>query len=249
MSLISKREEDYEINTKVSKIKPSDEEIRKKVKSAKIKPKDEIEFNDRSYQSYLDNGFPIDPTDTNNMKAYKICYIRQQKLDFISRIDLSKGKFRRDIFLMKRLKAPDYDEDGEPTKPKEWIMYQEYWRAKNWLGKKLFVTNVEGVYDEATRELNTDFDPETGDVKAEYIQGRSRTRYHIPFSKKAVDEILAKVGTDKNEIQWYAEIPNSAKGVGFRSGNYTYDQFVNTTWDEFEDLARREGEPTVHYRQ
>jgi hypothetical protein len=151
---LSLREGSYEIKVQrnnVSNIKPTDEEIQKKVKNAKIKPKDKIEFNDRSYQSYIENGFPIDPKDIDNKHPYDICYIRQQKLDFISRVDLSKGKFHRDIFFMKRLKAPDYDKDGEPTKPKEWIMYQEYWRGKNWLGKKMFVTNVEGVFTEQTK--------------------------------------------------------------------------------------------------
>lgn len=228
-----------------SAIKPTDKEIAKKVKSRKIKPDKEIEFNDHDYQTYAENGFVIDPTDVMNQRTYKICYIRQQKLDFIARIDLSKGKFSREIYYMKRLKAPDYDKEGEETKPREWIEYQEYWRAKNWLGKKMFVTNVEGIFQEVTKELETEFDPKTGDVNAEYVQGKSRTRYYIPFSKKAVDEIIKKVGTDKDAISYMGIIPNSFKGVGFRCGNYTYDQFVSTTWEEFEDLARREGGPNL----
>lgn len=29
-----------------------------------------------------------------------------------------------------------------------------------------------------------------------------------------------------------------------RTGGYTYDQFVNSDWETFEGLARREGGPT-----
>lgn len=54
----------YEIE--VSKIKPTVEEIKKKIKAQKIKP-DNTEFNDRSFKSYIENGF--DPYDPNNDAA------------------------------------------------------------------------------------------------------------------------------------------------------------------------------------
>jgi hypothetical protein len=232
---------DSEIDVRVSKIKPTDEEIQKKVKNPKIKPKEKVKFNDRSYQSYIENGFYIDPTDTSNDRTYLICRIRQQKLDFINRIDLSKGKFTNTIFSMKRLKAPDYDEEGNETKPKEWLVYEEQWRAKNWLGKKMFCSNIEGEYKECTKVLETEFDAETGDLNAKWVQGASRTRYYIPFTKKNVEQIIKNSpDADPNEIRFVVQIPNSFKGVGFRSGNYTLSQFVSD-WDTVEDLARREG--------
>ncbi len=44
----------YEIG--VSKIKPTEEEIKKKIKTQKIKP-DNREFNDHSFKSYIENAF------------------------------------------------------------------------------------------------------------------------------------------------------------------------------------------------
>lgn len=55
----------YEIEA--SKIKPTEEEIKKKIKAQKIKT-DNTEFNDRSFKSYIENGF--DPYDPNNDAAF-----------------------------------------------------------------------------------------------------------------------------------------------------------------------------------
>jgi len=220
----------------VSTIQPTEEEIRKKVKSKKIKP-DNIEFNDRAYKSYLENGF--DPTDDNQVMSP-----RRQRLDFLSRVDLSKGPFKRKIVNIQRIKEPDYDNEGNETKPKEWIVYREFWDGKDWLNHRMTGDNTEGVYKEQTKELDTTFDPKTGDVNAVYKRGRPRDRHYIPFSKKAVDEILAKLGTDPSEILWYGKFRNSANGPGFRCANFTYEQLVKSEWEDFEDLARRPGGPT-----
>jgi len=220
----------------VSTIQPTEEEIRNKVKTKKIKPND-IEFNDRSYKSYLNNGF--DPTDDNQLMEP-----RRQRLDFLSKVDLSKGPFKRKIELIKRLKAPDYDKEGNETKPKEWIVYREFWDGKDWLNHRMTSYNEEGVYIEQTKELDTTFDPKTGDVNAVYKRGRARNRYYIPFSKKAVDDILKTHDTDPSEILWYGMIGNSVNGPGFRCGVFSYKQLTDSSWEDFEDLARRPGGPT-----
>jgi hypothetical protein len=82
-------------------------------------------------------------------------------------------------------------------------------------------------------------------LSADYILTGIRHKYYIPFTKKAVDDILEKTNTDKDTVKYYGRfglVPNS--GFAFRNGEYTYDQFVNTTWEEFEALARRDGGPT-----
>jgi hypothetical protein len=70
--------------------------------------------------------------------------------------------------------------------------------------------------------------------------------FYIPFTKKTVDDLLEKTGTDRNNIKYYG---NFARGpnvttVSFRNGDYSYEQFVNTDWEYFQELSTRQGGPT-----
>jgi len=67
---------------------------------------------------------------------------------------------------------------------------------------------------------------ENGREKAEYHLGSLRYKYYIPFSKKTIDGILEKTGTDKNRIIYYGNFtggPN-ANIPTFRTNGLTYEQ-------------------------
>lgn len=50
-------------------------------------------------------------------------------------------------------------------------------------------------------------------------------------------------GTIIDKIIWYAHFPDSAKGRAFRCNLFSYEQFINSSFDELERLAWKEGGP------
>jgi hypothetical protein len=73
----------------------------------------------------------------------------------------------------------------------------------DWPGNplKTHVQN-EGRCKEPVKRIHKERD-ENGREKAEYHLGSLRHKYYIPFSKKTVDGILEKTGTDKNRVIYY----------------------------------------------
>lgn len=64
--------------------------------------------------------------------------------------------------------------------------------------------------------------------------------YYIPFSKEKVDEIIAS--STKNVVN---DIQFVIKNGPYRCGNYTYEQFVNSTQDELVEMMMENGGPSV----
>ena len=65
------------------------------------KPEVKIEYNNRSYESYMKNGF------ANNIpRAMSGPHDRMQK--FLSMVDLRKGPIERSVRSIVRLRAPDW---------------------------------------------------------------------------------------------------------------------------------------------
>jgi hypothetical protein len=57
--------------------------------------------------------------------------------------------------------------------------------------------------------------------------------------KKIVEDMINNATwTYLDEIKFYYEVPHSTKGMGFRCAIYTYEQFINSSLDEMENLAR-----------
>lgn len=74
----------------------------------------------------------------------------------------------------------------------------------------------------------------------EYVMHGLRDKFYIPFSKKTVDDLLEKTGTDKNTAKFYGKFSNDPDNIriSMRTSEYTYEQFVNSDWKTFEDLAK-----------
>jgi hypothetical protein len=68
--------------------------------------------------------------------------------------------------------------------------------------------------------------------------------YYIELTEKnrksTIENIINKsIGTMIDAIKFYYHVPQSSKGgMSFRCDQYTYDQFINSSLDEMERLAR-----------
>ncbi len=58
--------------------------------------------------------------------------------------------------------------------------------------------------------------------------------YYIPFSKEKVDEIITKSDSDKNDIIYVVK-------SGPRRDHFTYDEFVNYSWEQLESILLYDG--------
>ena len=148
------------------------------------KPEVKIEYNNRTYESYMKNGFA-----DNIPRAIKGPHERIQK--FLNEVDLSKGPLERTVTMIVRLRAPDWNSSSKKNERKEFIYYFEDWTANDWLGIPInpFSEHIEGKYTEVL--MRPKLDERTGEHIDNVFAG-TRESYYIPFSKKNVDEIIAK---------------------------------------------------------
>ena len=134
-------------------------------------------YNNKTYKSYVKNGFAdkiphgVESPDTR-MKR------------FISKVDLTKD-FERKIMTMTRLMTRNYLPESKKIE-KEFLVYDEEWIGKNWLGEKLTCyDNIEGVYTEVQTTPEVKFNNENGrsEVVGQKLAGGYQV-YYIPFSKE-----------------------------------------------------------------
>jgi hypothetical protein len=193
------------------------------------KPDVKIEYNDKSYESYIKAGFE------NNI-PHIITGPRERINKFPSAVDTRKGPVERSVTMMVRLKAPDYT--TKKNERKEWLYYFETWEAKNWLNVPInpLTEHCEGKYTEVlTRPV---YDQHTG-IHKDTAWGGTREVYYIPFTKTNVDEIIAKSATtDKSGIKFIVKFAaqdsisadNMALTMSMRN-QFSYDMFL-WPWDK-----------------
>lgn len=143
------------------------------------KPEPKIEYNNRSYESFVKNGFA-----DNIPRSVIGPYDRMQK--FLNQVDLRKGPLERTVRTIVRLRASDWN--TKEHERKEWIYYEEDWSAKNWLGipitKGGVSGHIEGKYTEVL--MRPKLDERTGE-HIDNVWAGTREVYYIPFSKKNGD--------------------------------------------------------------
>jgi hypothetical protein len=189
------------------------------------------DWNNKSRQSFLDNGFTADKIPRH------VAGVDIQVKEFLSKVD-HKGKFVpvRSVTRIVRTKAIDWEDKYH--KDKQFLYWFEDWSGKDWLGRDIapVTDHLQGVYDKVIMEdIVNDF----GDVEGSKFK-ETRKVHYIPFSKKAVDEIISTSNnTDKNNIKFIF------KGNQMRTGDFTYEQFCNSTWDEMEEISRIAGGPKM----
>ena len=84
-----------------------------------------IDYNNRSYESYIKAGFP-------DHVPRSVYGPRDRMQKFLNKIDLRKGPLERTVRMIVRLKAPDWNDPKRA--PKEWVYYTEDWSGVDWLG-------------------------------------------------------------------------------------------------------------------
>ena len=124
------------------------------------KPEVVIEYNNKSYESFIDNGF----------EAYiprSVYGPRDRMLTWLNKVDLRKGPLERTVRSIVRLKAIDYNSPKHERK--EFVYYEEDWTANDWLGIPIdpYGGHIEGRFSEAlySRKL----DERTGEFIGNHI--------------------------------------------------------------------------------
>jgi hypothetical protein len=168
---------------------------------------------------------------------------------FFAKVDITKEPITQRISRMFRLRGLEYykDKDGrEKSRVKEFLTYDVNLEGLNWLGNTIKAhLSHEGRCDEPKKRVSVTVD-ENGRQHAQYVMSGLRDKHYIPFSKKTVDDFLEKTRTDNNTVIYYGRITDGPGSIKerFRCNGYSYEQFVNTEWEDFEELAKRQGGPT-----
>jgi hypothetical protein len=175
----------------------------------------------KSYQSFVNCK---DVEDIMDKVPHRIAaqYAREQ--DFLSQVDASKGPIKRTILSMVRTRV-----NG-----KEYLYYTENWNATDWKNAEVnpIVDRMEGIHQEVVTRPKVD---ERGrKIASEYV--RTNDVYDIPYSREAVDKLIAETGTDRDSIKYH--IKNTELG---RRGKCFYSQFVGVTWNQATDILMQDG--------
>lgn len=172
----------------------------------------------RSYRSYIDAGIKDDDIKNRSVTAQ---YDREN--DFLSKVSLEKGPIERKITKMIRQKQGN----------KEYLTFTENWEAKDWVGRRinpvterlegiLEIPNMIPIIDEKGQRVGKD---QNGDI----------SKFEIEFSKENVDKWIEQTGTNIDEMKFCVRTSNR------RDEPKTYDQFVNTTWIQANDIMMQNG--------
>jgi hypothetical protein len=208
------------------------------------KPK--IEFNERTLEAFEKEKVDL----PHGVVAEKERYDK-----FRSKFKEEKGALQIIVKSMHRRPIITYNDKGKAVK-KDFLTYVSEYHGKDWLGNDLYIRDhVDGVYYAPKFRSTTKQDPETGDhiVNKEY-DGITE-EYYIELTEKnrrqIIEEIINKSnGTMTDAIKFYYHVPQSSKGgMSFRCDQYTYDQFINSSLDEMERLARSMPSPIPYSKK
>lgn len=186
------------------------------------------DWNNKARKSYQENDLEID--DKQEHQDFQVKH-------FFSKVDHKKKYVPvRSVTKIVRCKAVDVD--SKVQEQKEYLYYYENWYGKDWLGRDIppVTDHLQGRYQE---QVVADKIDDFGDVIGRERKD-PRLRYYIPFSKKAVDDIISTSdNTDKNNIKF------CFKGSQFRNDDFTYEQFVNSPYELMEEMLRTNGGPRM----
>jgi len=141
-----------------------------------------------------------------------------------------------------------YDKDGKAV-TKDYLTYVFDVQGKDWLGNEMRVSsNIEGKYLKPKFSTKTSFNYETGEPIESREHNGTEEVYTIELTeknrKKVIEDIINKsTGSTIDGIKWVAKFGDTVLGPSFRCNTYTYDQFINSSLDQLERLARKQGGP------
>ena len=202
-----------------------------------------IKFNEQTIEEYKKEG--LDPPRGE--------VAEKQRLDkFKATHKEDKGKLKIIVRTMHRRPIVTYDKDGKAV-VKDFLTYSVDYLGKDWLDNDInILSHTHGVHRKPKFRTTTKLNPETGDheIKREY-NGEFEEVYYIELTdknrKQVTQDIINKSnGTLPENVLYYYHVPQSAKGMGFRCSMFTYDQFINSSPEELENLARSTPSPVHH---
>jgi hypothetical protein len=139
------------------------------------------------YNSHCRLAHLLDDYGDNNTNRVRLTYERE--LDFLNRVDLTKGPILVKVESMVRTMSVDWE--SPKRERKEYMYYTCEWEAKDWLGNTIRSnTHTEGKYTQQTKEIKITLNQKTGEHLQQYHRGHTREAYTIPWNKKMADSIL-----------------------------------------------------------
>lgn len=205
--------------------------------------KDIFQFNQKTIEAYEEEG----------LDAPRGLVAEKERLDrFKAKHKENKGKLQIIIRSMHRRPIVTYDKNGKAV-IKDYLTYTVDYLGKDWLDNDINVlSHTHGVYRKPKFRTTTKLNPDTGDheIKNEY-NGGFEDVYYIELTDKNRKQVIQNIvnksnGTLPENVLYYYHVPNSAKGMGFRCSIFTYDQFINSSPEELENLARSTPSPVQH---
>ena len=115
--------------------------------------------------------------------------------------------------------------------------------------------HIDGVYYKPKFRTTMTQDLETGDHVPKKEYDGITEEYYIELTEKNRKQIIEDIinksnGTLIDAIKFYYHVPQSSKGgMSFRCDQYTYDQFINSSLDELERIARTTPSPIPYSRK
>jgi hypothetical protein len=201
--------------------------------------KTEVQFNERTFETYGQEG--LDPP--RGILAVKARYEK-----FKSKFKEDKGPLQIVIKSMHRRPKIIFDKTGKAIK-KDFLTYTTEYIGHDWLGNEMrVIDNIEGVFTKPRMKVTTKLDPETGNHIPKKEYDGEVEEYYIELTdknrKQVIQDIINKSnGSTIENIIFYGHFPGSIKGPPFRCDQFTYDQFINSSFGELETLARKGGGP------
>ena len=203
-----------------------------------IQDKPEIEFNERTFEAFnkekldLPHGVVAEKERNDKFKAK------------------AKPPIQTIIRSMHRRPIISFDESGKAVK-KDFLTYTTEYSGHDWLGNemRLFPDTAEGVYYAPKFRTTMTQDLETGDHVPKKEYDGITEEYYIELTEKNRKQIIEDIinksnGTMIDAIKFYYHVPQSSKGgMSFRCDQYSYDQFINSSLEEMERLARTTQSP------
>jgi hypothetical protein len=202
------------------------------------KPK--IQFNERTLEAFEKEKLDI----PHGVLAEKERYDK-----FKSKFKEEKGALQIIIKSLHRRPIITFDDKGKAVK-KDVLTYVSEYHGYDWLGNDLWIRDhIDGVYYKPKFRTTMTQDMETGDhIPKKEFDGMTE-EYYIELTEKNRKQIIEDIinksnGTMIDAIKFYYHVPPSSKGgMSFRCDQYTYDQFINSSLEEMERLARTTQSP------
>ena len=215
----------------------------------KTEPKEEskseeskaIEFNSRA----IDRTIQVF-TKENLEPPHGILFEKEQLEKFKSKFKPDKGPLQIIINTLNRRQVLTYDEKGKAVK-KDYLTYNVDFHGKDWLGNDMWIRgHIEGKSIKPKFKTTFQLEPETGNNNSKKEYDGIEDEYYIELTdnKKQIQDIINNCnGTIIDRIKFYGHFEDSIKGPSMRCDQFSYDQLLNSSFEELEALARKEGGP------